>query len=139
MLTYTASKESHRIELKRELTDDLDIVESLGSGIPRVLRAYGEDCFAFTENFIRITFPASVQVDYASGTESGQKNIEWPESVEKIIRAMKENPKITVKELTSLVGLSRRGVEKNIKILQEKGLLCRVGPDKGGHWEVIEE
>lgn len=85
----------------------------------------------------------SVQVDYASGTESGQKNIEWPESVEKsaekIIRAMKENPKITVKELTSLVGLSRRGVEKNIKILQEKGLLCRVGPDKGGHWEVIEE
>lgn len=92
MLTYTASKESHRIELKRELTDDLDIVESLGSGIPRILRAYGEDCFAFTENFIRITFPASVQVDYASGTESGQKNIEWPESVEKIIRAMKENP-----------------------------------------------
>ena len=85
----------------------------------------------------------SVQVDYASGTESGQKNIEWSErvekSVEKIIRAMKENPKITVKELTSLVGLSRRGVEKNIKILQEKGLLCRVGPDKGGHWEVIEE
>ncbi|MGX8713369.1 MAG: winged helix-turn-helix domain-containing protein [bacterium] len=66
-----------------------------------------------------------------------EKSVE--KSVEKIIRAMKENPKITVKELTSLVGLSRRGVEKNIKILQEKGLLCRVGPDKGGHWEVIEE
>ena len=58
--------------------------------------------------------------------------------MEKIIRVMKENPQITVKELTGLVGLSRRGVEKNIKNLQEKGLLRRVGPDKGGHWEVID-
>lgn len=34
-------------------------VESLGSGIPRILRAYGEDCFKFTDNFIRITLPIS--------------------------------------------------------------------------------
>ena len=32
-------------------------VESLGSGIPRILRAYGEDCFKFTDNFIRIIQP----------------------------------------------------------------------------------
>jgi len=47
---------------------DLDIVESLGSGIPRILRAYGKESFHFTDNFIRITFPASVQIkedDYA--------------------------------------------------------------------------
>ena len=36
-----------------------DTVESLGSGIPRILRAYGEDCFKFTDNFIRITLPIS--------------------------------------------------------------------------------
>jgi ATP-dependent DNA helicase RecG len=30
-------------------------------------------------------------------------------------------------------------VERNIKKLQEKGLLKRVGPDKGGRWEVIGE
>ena len=40
---------------------DLDIVESLGSGIPRILRAYGKDCFIFTDNFIKITFPVSKQ------------------------------------------------------------------------------
>ena len=43
-----------------------DTVESLGSGIPRILRAYGEDCFKFTDNFIRITLPISVQ----DGTQS---------------------------------------------------------------------
>ncbi len=36
---------------------DVELVESLGSGIPRILRVYGEDCFKFTDNFIRITFP----------------------------------------------------------------------------------
>ena len=42
-----------------------DTVESLGSGIPRILRAYGEDRFKFTDNFIRITLPISTH-DHAS-------------------------------------------------------------------------
>ena len=45
---------------------DVELVESLGSGIPRILRAYGEDCFKFTDNFIRITLPISAYV----GTKS---------------------------------------------------------------------
>jgi hypothetical protein len=40
---------------------DGELIESLGFGIPRILRAYGEDCFKFTNNFIRITLPISVQ------------------------------------------------------------------------------
>ena len=44
---------------------DVELVESLGSGIPRILRAYGEDCFKFTDNFIRITLPISAH-DHAS-------------------------------------------------------------------------
>lgn len=36
---------------------DLELVELLGSGIPRILRAYGEECFKFTDNFICVTFP----------------------------------------------------------------------------------
>ena len=42
-----------------------DTVESLGSGIPRILRAYGEDCFKFTDNFVRIILPISNH-DHAS-------------------------------------------------------------------------
>ena len=41
---------------------DLDLVEHLGSGVPRILRSYGKECFKFTENFLRMTFPASQQV-----------------------------------------------------------------------------
>jgi Predicted transcriptional regulator containing an HTH domain and an uncharacterized domain shared with the mammalian protein Schlafen len=41
---------------------DLDLVEHLGSGIPRILKSYGKECFKFTENFLRITFPSAAQV-----------------------------------------------------------------------------
>ncbi|WP_291483147.1 Fic family protein [Cyclonatronum sp.] len=36
---------------------DLELVEHLGSGIPRILEKYSKKCFRFTENFLRMTFP----------------------------------------------------------------------------------
>jgi len=58
--------------------------------------------------------------------------------VEKILQLIKENPKITQRQLSEATGLSRRGIEWHIKTLKEKGRLKRIGPDKGGYWEVIE-
>jgi len=58
-------------------------------------------------------------------------------SVEKIILLIKDKPTITQLELADATGLSRRGVEKNIAKLKETGKLKRIGPAKGGHWEVI--
>lgn len=41
---------------------DLDLVEHLGSGVPRILRSYRKECFKFTDNFLRMIFPASEKV-----------------------------------------------------------------------------
>ena len=41
-------------------------------------------------------------------------------------------------ELARVTGLSAKGVEKNIRILREEDIIRRVGPDNGGHWEVME-
>lgn len=38
---------------------DLELVEQLGSGVPRILESYGRECFRFMENFTRMTFPSS--------------------------------------------------------------------------------
>ena len=54
---------------------DVELVESLGSGIPRILRAYGEDCFKFTDNFIRITLPISAH-DHASNHASDNASVQ---------------------------------------------------------------
>ena len=58
---------------------------------------------------------------------------------QKIIMAIKENPKITRAELQNITGLSESGVKKIRRQLQQKGILSRIGPDKGGHWEIIEK
>ena len=52
---------------------------------------------------------------------------------------IKENPKITRAELQNITGLSESGVKKILRQLQQKGLLNRIGPDKGGHWEIIDK
>lgn len=41
---------------------DLDLVEHLGSGVPRILKSYGKECFKFTENFLRMIFPITEKV-----------------------------------------------------------------------------
>lgn len=33
-----------------------------GYSVPRILRSYGKECFKFTDNFLRMTFPASLEV-----------------------------------------------------------------------------
>src|SRR5690606_18773512 len=38
---------------------DLELVEQLGSGVPRILESYGRECFRFMDNFTRMTFPSS--------------------------------------------------------------------------------
>ncbi len=41
---------------------DLELVEQLGSGIPRILQSYPEECFKFSENFLRMIFPIYKQI-----------------------------------------------------------------------------
>lgn len=58
-------------------------------------------------------------------------------SKEKILHLILEQPTITTAQLAKQSGLSLSGVEKNVRQLKQAGLLKRIGPDKGGRWEVI--
>lgn len=51
---------------------------------------------------------------------------------------IKENPHVSKKELSNRVGISTTAIDKNINQLKKKGLIKRVGPDKGGHWEISD-
>ena len=57
-------------------------------------------------------------------------------TVEIILVLIKDNPQITQKNLMVKTGLTRRGVEWNLKKLKEANRIRRIGPDKGGHWEI---
>jgi predicted HTH transcriptional regulator len=55
---------------------------------------------------------------------------------QKIMDSIAQNPNIAAPELSLAVGISKRKVEINIAKLKAKGLLERIGPDKGGYWKV---
>jgi ATP-dependent DNA helicase RecG len=57
---------------------------------------------------------------------------------DKILEIIKRDDKISYDDMADILEMSRRGIAKQIKKLQEEGRLRRVGPDKGGHWEVTE-
>ena len=66
-----------------------------------------------------------------SSEKSSQK------SSQKILELVAADDKITTQEMANKLGISRRAVAKTIAKLQSAGILRRVGPDKGGHWEII--
>ena len=53
-----------------------------------------------------------------------------------IFDLIKQNPQLTLENLAQETGLTFKGVEWNVNRLKAKGLIKRVGPDKGGHWEI---
>ena len=59
-------------------------------------------------------------------------------SVVKILDLVAQYPEITRERLAQEVGLSVRGVEKNLAQLKADGRLRRIGGRKGGRWEVVK-
>jgi ATP-dependent DNA helicase RecG len=49
---------------------------------------------------------------------------------------MRVQPTLSTKAIAENVGMSSRGVQKNIDALKKAGLVERVGAAKGGHWVV---
>ena len=58
---------------------------------------------------------------------------------EKILYFITHHSKITIQELAYKTGLSIKGVEWQIQKLKKAGYLKRVGPAKGGHWQIIKK
>ncbi|MDP2921212.1 MAG: ATP-binding protein [Candidatus Omnitrophota bacterium] len=107
-------------------------IEKWGSGLKRIYdecRAAGVpvELEALKSGFV-VTF-------YRPKTEVKQKTVE--KTVEKILALIKENPGVTQQEISKKTGLTRRGIEWNLKRMKDEGLIHRIGPDKGGHWEIL--
>ncbi len=80
---------------------DLGMVEHLGSGIPRILQAYTEECFHFTENFLRMTF----QNEWNLAEEENFPEV-TPEVTPEVIKLIKvmdgELPRTIIQQLLGL-------------------------------------
>lgn len=60
------------------------------------------------------------------------------ENQTRILEEMKQQPSVSASDLSDRIGISTRKVQANIRVLRERNLIRRVGPDKGGYWELIK-
>ena len=172
---------------------DLDLVEQLGSGVPRILEHYGKDCFKLSDNFLRMTFPKagikSNQVgnqdnsvifeDFLIELKQHPENskqllfskVEFilnylsvnfgitPEKVRKtfgkefgkgfgidsekkiptsffVLQLLIIDSELTALEISEILRVSSRTVEKHISRLRDENLIEREGGRKEGYWKI---
>lgn len=85
-------------------------------------------------------YKASMETDEAKG---GQKTIaggqkKWSETALRILDLLKQNPKISRKELCEELKINPSAVQKHIEKLKEAKMIERLGGAKGGEWRVNE-
>jgi ATP-dependent DNA helicase RecG len=101
-------------------------------------------CSDSTDDREGCLFTATVHPKEIAGAVEGTGLSETPgkssgKTGEQILTILSERQKMTIPGLAEALGITTRGVEKQISKLRQEGLLRRVGPAKGGHWEVIEK
>ena len=142
-------------------------VKEYGEGVDRIYReleANGTSALLFrTDDFIlKITVPKVADISSVRSekliepeqkvteklTENHQKLIEkliekaakqgdrLTENRKSILRLVIDDPYISKADLSKLVGISVAAISANIEVMRGK-YLRRVGPDKGGFWEII--
>ena len=57
---------------------------------------------------------------------------------DKIISLLKQNPAFTIKELSNILNLTTRAIEKQISNLKKEGRLKREGSSRKGYWKIKE-
>jgi len=127
---------------------DLELVEQLGSGIPRILQHYGKESFSFSDNFLRMTL--STKEDVTEPNERAKEEggvmggaiggaIDATEALTKrqreVLKLIANNTAITYTEIAEALSINESAVGKHITAIKNKGFLIRHG-DTRGYWEI---
>lgn len=55
-----------------------------------------------------------------------------------LLDLIRSDPRITYNEMAVQTQRNRKTVQRHLKVLKEMGWVRRIGPAKGGYWEVVE-
>ena len=88
----------------------------------------------FTATVHRKTVDSSGKKLKKVGEKVGEK---VSQNQQLIIEEIIHNPYVSARELSEIFRISSRKIEENIKKLKAQGVVKRIGPAKGGHWEVL--
>ena len=129
--------------------------EKAGSGFPKIFMGTDEQHWArpfLQEDFwfeqTTLTMPTvdltennaqpeggvkgGVKATQKTGMKTGMK------TADEIFRRIKADPSVSMDGLSKDLGKARSTIQEAIARLRTAGLIRRIGPDKGGHWEIVK-
>lgn len=119
-------------------------IEAWGRGIQRIVEVCGEHgvpppVIDYSPGDLWIEFLYGPEYLAATHPIDGEKTpVKTPvKTLEAILAILRRQPALTLAEIAEVLGKSRSAVERAARKLHEDGRLRYVGPQKGGHWEVI--
>ena len=131
---------------------EIGLADELGSGMRntyKYTRMYSGGEPQFVEgNVFRITIPLSEVATAtvgpgSSGSQHGAINepingaIKLKESERRVLEAIRDNPRITRKEIIEQLKVGESTVYRAVQKLKAEGLIERIGSNKTGYWKVL--
>ncbi len=121
-----------------DMVHRLRFVERVGSGISRVKDLLRDKIeFEISANWFRVIIKRNVLLG-APVNAPVNAPVKITVLQKSLLFEIKNNSQVTYDELSLRLNTHRTTIMRNISTLKEKGKLKRVGPDKGGHWEVLK-
>lgn len=148
---FSCSSMPRNRELMR-VFKDVGLVEQLGSGMSRILKAYDRNIFQISDHFIKVIFPYKHSENVSDVTKDVTKNvtkdvtnknpndlsqIDDDSNVEDtILKLMEDDSKITISLISNHLGIGSRQVKRIIKKLSEDNKVTHIGAARNGSWKV---
>lgn len=134
--------------INKRLSDifiQLHISERTGRGVPTIIKNYGKEAFEFADSHIQVTIPFNYinVVDYRISpnvvNKSGQEVVNkiMSKNQIEILKLIRNNPNVTISEISKLTGLGHTAIQNNLNKMQSMSLITRVGSKKKGYWEIL--
>jgi ATP-dependent DNA helicase RecG len=126
----------------------IDYIEKMGTGIERIRlelkkAKVPQVQYELMPSFVKAVFPRPEEVAEIAAQETAQEKTQKrtqkrTQKQQAILDFLKAHPEAGRKDIADNIdGVTENGVKSIIRALQQKNLLRRIGPDRGGHWEVM--
>lgn len=77
-------------------------------------------------------------IEFDQKTSKATRKNDQTDQKKRIIEMLKSNPNIARSEIVQVLGIHDSSVKRRLDSLVSEGKIRRVGPDKGGYWEVLK-
>jgi ATP-dependent DNA helicase RecG len=124
-----------RNELIADLFHRIHFIERWGRGIRLILSKEPQTIFKEVGTHFIVVFKRKTEAqrkEITAEEETTQK------TTQKIISIIKSDPQVSRKRLARKIGLTEDGIKYHLAQLKKKGIVKRIGPDKGGYWKIIK-